>query len=65
MKSHVISIVCLCTLSLSATEQGDALTYINQLRSGAGMISFTLNSNLNTAAQNHANYTIVKQCIWA
>ncbi len=58
MKPNVITIICLCSLSLSATEHTQALTYLNQLRNGTGMISFALDANLNTAAQNHANYML-------
>ena len=37
-------------------EEQNALTYLNELRIGAGLIPFQSNAQLNTAAQNHANY---------
>lgn len=37
-------------------EEQDALAYLNELRVGAGLIPFQSNSQLNTAAKNHANY---------
>jgi len=41
-----------------ATERLNGLNYINTMRTAAGMIPFTANSLLDTAAQNHINYLI-------
>jgi uncharacterized protein YkwD len=37
-------------------EERQALSYLNSLRKGAGLIPFESNFQLNTAAKNHANY---------
>ena len=37
-------------------EEKNALNYLNELRTGAGLIPFQSNSQLSTAAKNHANY---------
>jgi uncharacterized protein YkwD len=46
--------------ALSYTQQSqireDGLSYLNQLRQNAGMITYIQNDNLNTSAYNHANY---------
>jgi len=46
------------TKQTRANTPTDALTYLNTLRNGAGMISFTPNSILDTAALNHSNYLV-------
>jgi len=38
------------------TEEKNALTYLNKLRVGAGLIPFHSHPQLNMAAKNHANY---------
>jgi uncharacterized protein YkwD len=38
--------------------QKEALSYLNQLRIGTGLIPLQLNPHLNLAAKNHANYLI-------
>jgi hypothetical protein len=58
MKSSTIALLALCSISLSAAETDDALSYLNQLRTGTGLIPYTLNAKLNSAAQNHANYLL-------
>jgi len=37
-------------------EEQNALNYLNELRTGAGLIPFKSQQQLNTAAKNHANY---------
>ncbi len=41
-----------------SSEKNEALSYINQLREGTGLVPFSLNTKLNQAAQNHANYML-------
>lgn len=41
-----------------SSEENEGLSYINQLRTSAGMIPFSLNTKLNQAAQNHADYML-------
>jgi uncharacterized protein YkwD len=43
----------------TSDEENQALTYLNQLRSGTGLAPFKLNTKLNQAAQNHADYLLV------
>jgi len=38
------------------TQEVNALNYLNELRTGAGLIPFESQKQLNTAARNHANY---------
>ena len=47
----------------SQKEEQQALTYLNTLRQGAGLIPFSSQSKLNLAAQNHANYLIDNNAI--
>jgi uncharacterized protein YkwD len=58
MKITAITLAFFSTISLFATEQQDALTYINQLRNGVGLTAFHPVSTLDTAAQNHAKYLL-------
>jgi uncharacterized protein YkwD len=44
-------------------EEESALTYLNQLRKGAGLIPFTSQKELKDAAQNHADYLIKNNAI--
>ncbi|OQX58571.1 MAG: hypothetical protein B5M52_05245 [Helicobacteraceae bacterium 4484_230] len=45
-------------LRSSVSEQEKGLIYLNSLRSGAGLITFSANSELDTAAQNHTDYLV-------
>ncbi len=45
-------------LRISVNERAEALTYLNALRTGSGLIAYTANINLNTATQNHIDYLI-------
>ncbi len=45
-------------MQLSETFDNAGLAHLNKLRNFAGMIEFSSNSNLNTAAHNHALYQI-------
>ena len=45
------------------TEEEAALKYLNELRSKAGLVSFTLNSQLKKAAQNHGDYLMKNNTI--
>jgi uncharacterized protein YkwD len=44
-------------------EEDEALTYLNQLRKGAGLIPFTSQEQLKTAARNHGDYLIENDAI--
>ena len=52
----------LLTIGLSSAwaqdEQSNGYQYLNELRERAGMISFTRNDNLETAAENHSQYLV-------
>ncbi len=50
-----LKIKTLPTLNVQKEEK-NALTYLNTLRKGAGLLPFQSNSQLNKAAKNHANY---------
>jgi len=44
------------TLRSNATERLNGLNYLNTMRTGAGLIPYSANSQLDTAAYNHAYY---------
>jgi uncharacterized protein YkwD len=44
------------TLRSNPTERLNGLNYLNTLRTGAGLIAYSANSQLDTAAYNHAYY---------
>jgi len=44
-------------------EEQAALNYLNQLRNGAGLVSFTSHNQLKNAARNHADYLIENDTI--
>jgi uncharacterized protein YkwD len=44
-------------------EEESALTYLNKLRVGAGLIPFTSHQQLKTAAQNHGDYLMINNAI--
>jgi uncharacterized protein YkwD len=51
------------TRSFSSSKQDtikdEGLKYLNQLRSNAGMLTYSANSNLNISAYNHARYLMI------
>lgn len=53
----------LLTLSASPVERLNGLNYLNTLRNGAGLISYSTNSLLDTAAQNHTDYLILNNTL--
>ena len=44
-------------------EEQAALNYLNALRKGAGLVSFTSHNQLKQAARNHGDYLIENDCI--
>ncbi|MBT8448693.1 MAG: hypothetical protein KJO69_03335 [Gammaproteobacteria bacterium] len=57
-------VVLSCTIQVLAnTPAQTGLTYLNSLRSAAGMTTLSSNANLGTAALNHSTYNQINNFI--
>jgi len=55
MKLKIFTSMLLATIAF-ADDTSDAVTYLNQLRSGVGLVPYKANTLLSEAAKNHALY---------